>query len=55
MTDGLDFDELIAVLHEAIGSRRAVGLDITIFNPNLDPNRILARNLVAALGQGLAG
>jgi arginase len=54
MTDGLDFEELIAVLHEAIGSRLAVGLDITIFNPNLDPNRILARNLVAALVQGLA-
>jgi arginase len=49
MTDGLDFDELVAVLHVAIGSGRAVGLNITIFNPNLDPNRTLARNLVGAL------
>jgi arginase len=55
MTDGLDFDELVAVLHVAIGSGRAVGLNITIFNPNLDPNRTLARNLVGALWRGLAG
>jgi arginase len=54
MTDGLDFDELVAVLHVAIGSGRAVGLNITIFNPNLDPNRTLARNLVGALWRGLA-
>ena len=55
MSDGLDFDELVAVLHAALGSFRAVGLDLTIFNPNLDPNRTLARNLVGALRRGLAG
>jgi arginase len=54
MTDGLDYDELITVLRAAIGSGRAVGLNITIFNPNLDPNRAVARSLVAALAQGLA-
>jgi hypothetical protein len=43
------------VLHAALGSFRAVGLDLTIFNPNLDPNRTLARNLVGALRRGLAG
>jgi arginase len=53
MTDGLGFDELAAVLRAAIGSRRAVGLTLTIFNPNLDPNRIVARSLIAALTQGL--
>jgi arginase len=55
MSDGLDFNELVAVLQAAIGSGRAVGLDFTIFNPNLDPNRTLARNLVGALAQGLRG
>jgi arginase len=53
MTDGLDPDELVAVLQAAIGSGRAVGLDITIFNPNLDPNRTVARNLVGMLRRGL--
>ena len=54
MTDGLDPDELVAVLQAAIGSGRAAGLDITIFNPSLDPNRTVARKLVAALLRGLS-
>ncbi len=53
MSDGLDFEELVAVLKTAIGSGRAVGLDLTIFNPNLDPNRSIARQLVNALARGL--
>lgn len=53
MTDGLDFDELAAVLRTAVASGRAVGINITIFNPNLDPNRSVARNLVGCLRRGL--
>jgi len=53
MTDGLDFDELAAVLRAAVASGRAVGINITIFNPNLDPNRSVARNLVGCLRRGL--
>ena len=53
MSDGLDFEELVAVLKAAVGSGRAVGLNVTIFNPNLDPNRIIARQLVNALARGL--
>ena len=52
---GLDFDELVAVMRTAIADGRAVGLDLTIFNPNLDPNRTLARNLVDVLRRGLVG
>jgi arginase len=55
MTDGLDFDELAAVLRAAVASGRAVGINITIFNPNLDPNRSVARNLVNCLARGLGG
>jgi hypothetical protein len=43
------------VLRTAIGSGRAAGINVTIFNPNLDPNRSLARNLVGCLIQGLRG
>ena len=53
MTDGLDFDELADVLKAAVDSGRAVGINITIFNPNLDPNRSVARNLVNCLTRGL--
>jgi arginase len=53
MTDGLDFDELTDVLRAAISSGRAVGLNVTIYNPNLDPNRTIARNLVGCLTRGL--
>jgi arginase len=53
MTDGLDFDELATVLRAAVASGRAVGINITIFNPNLDPNRSVARNLVGCLRRGL--
>jgi arginase len=53
MSDGLEFEELVAVLKAAVGSGRAVGLDLTIFNPNLDPNRVIARQLVNALARGL--
>jgi arginase len=53
MTDGLDFDELATVLRAAVASGRAVGINITIFNPNLDPNRSVARNLVSCLRRGL--
>jgi arginase len=55
MSDGLDFDELATVLRTAIASGRAAGINVTIFNPNLDPNRSLARNLVGCLIQGLRG
>jgi arginase len=55
MTDGLDFDELAEVLRAAVASGRAVGINITIFNPNLDPNRSVARNLVNCLARGLGG
>lgn len=55
MTDGLDFDELADVLKAAVASGRAVGINITIFNPNLDPNRSVARNLVDCLARGLGG
>ncbi|MGH6962441.1 MAG: arginase family protein [Dongiaceae bacterium] len=55
MPDGLSLAELTDVLRAAIDSGRAVGVNLTIFNPNLDPNRAIARSLVACLARGLAG
>lgn len=52
---GLTWDELEHVLSAAIGSGRAAGLDVTIFNPQLDVDGSIAVALVRCLTRGLAG
>lgn len=54
MPDGLSWDELSTVLKQAIGSGRALGIDITVFNPKLDETGAIARAFVDALAKGLA-
>jgi arginase len=54
LPDGLTWEELTAVLRTAVASDHATGLDITIFNPTLDPDGRVARALVDALVAGLA-
>jgi len=53
MADGLSWDELRTVLQTALASGRAVGIEITIYNPALDADgssgRELARTLLEAL------
>lgn len=53
---GLSPDELRAVLGVALDSGRAVGLEVTIYNPDLDADgtagRVLAKVLAEALGTG---
>jgi arginase len=53
MPDGLSWDELRTVLEVAVASERAVGIEITIYNPSLDADgasgRGLARTLIEAL------
>jgi arginase len=54
MPDGLHWGELSTILKAAIGSGRALGLDITIFNPKLDKSGAITRDFVDALVDGLA-
>jgi arginase len=54
LPDGLGWDELTAVLRAAVASDRAVGLDVTIFNPTLDPDGQVASALVDSLVAGLS-
>jgi len=53
MADGLSWDELRVVLQTALESGRAVGIEVTIYNPALDADgssgRELARTLISAL------
>jgi arginase len=54
LPDGLSWTELTTVLRAALISGHAAGLDVTIFNPLLDPDGRLARALVDALVAGLS-
>ena len=54
LPDGLQWDELGAVLRSAIRSGRALGIDITIFNPKLDATGEIGRSFVDTLVAGLA-
>jgi len=53
MPDGLRWDELEAVLRVATASGRVRGVEVTIFNPALDPDGSIAAALVASLVAGL--
>jgi arginase len=46
LPDGLSWRELHAVLQTALGSQKAVGIEVTIFNPDLDSDGAIARSLV---------
>ncbi|MEJ8640884.1 arginase family protein [Streptomyces sp. MS1.HAVA.3] len=51
---GLTWQELESVLCTALADERAVGLDVTIFNPRLDPEGAAAARLTACLHRGLS-
>ncbi|MBT2365942.1 arginase family protein [Streptomyces sp. ISL-10] len=51
---GLTWEELEAVLGTALADERARGLDVTIFNPRLDPGGTMATRLVECLRRGLS-
>lgn len=50
---GLSFDELATTLRIAIASGKAVGIEITIYNPSLDTNGAAGRGLADAIARGL--
>jgi arginase len=54
LPDGLQWDELETVIRLAIDSGRAVGLEITIFNPLLDCDGSIADTLVGCLARSLS-
>jgi arginase len=50
---GLSWDEIKTVMRTGVGSGRAVGIDVTIFNPRLDADGSIARAFTDALALGL--
>lgn len=49
MKDGISYAELKRLLGAAFATGNVKGMTLSIYNPNLDPQRAIARNLVAAL------
>jgi arginase len=54
LPDGLSWDELEIVLRTALSDGRVAGLDVTIFNPRLDPGGQIAVRLAECLRRGLS-
>jgi arginase len=52
---GLTYDELASLVRRLIGSGRVAGLDIAIYDPDLDPGRTHAPNIVACIAAMLDG
>jgi arginase len=50
---GIDPDDLVAILSVLVADSACVGMDMTIFDPDLDPTGDLARLLVSLLGRVL--
>lgn len=55
MPGGLSFEELSDLLRALLDSGRAVGMDITIFNPALDPDGSIACGFASSVVAGLTG
>ena len=54
MQGGLSFAELGELLKVLLKSGRIVGMDVTVFNPNLDNDGSVARKLVSSVVKGLS-
>jgi arginase len=50
---GLSWEELSATLRAVLDTGKAVGMNVGIFNPTLDPDGTIARRLVECLVEGL--
>jgi arginase len=50
---GFDWETLEALTRRALSGPRLIGWDVTIYNPDLDPNRTDARRIVRYLSQAL--
>jgi arginase len=52
--DGLAWDEVVSALRTALGSGRAVGLQVAIYNPDFDGDGSNGRGLAATVREALA-
>jgi arginase len=50
---GLSLAELSSILRTLMASGKAVGMEITVFNPALDPDGAIAHRFVRSIVEGL--
>jgi arginase len=55
LPDGLSWDDLRAALRIAADSERAIGFQVTIYNPDLDSDGASGRGLAATIADSLSG
>ena len=53
LENGLSFRDLALLLDTLVSTGTTIGMDITIFNPKLDPSGDLARKLVECVSKPL--
>ncbi len=51
--DGLDYSEVAALLRGLLESPLAVGMEVTIYDPEADPTGEYARRLARSLAEGV--
>jgi arginase len=54
LNGGLSFCELNELLKIIVVTDRSIGMDITIFNPNLDPDGFIAFRFVSTIVKGIS-
>ena len=54
LADGLRLAEVNNLLKSLLATEQMVGISITIFNPSLDPDDLIANNISACLGEAFA-
>ena len=54
-SDGLSYPELVALLRSLLSSDLAVGMQVTIFDPELDPTGQIAEGFTSAIVKGFCG
>ena len=52
--DGLARDEVVSALSVALGSGRAIGLQVAIYNPDIDTDGSNGRGLAATVREALS-
>lgn len=52
--DGFSWDELSTVIRVAMSSPKAIGIQLTIYNPDMDPGELSGRGFAATVGKTMA-
>ncbi len=52
--DGISFSDLTSIIRAARSTNHCIGVDVTIYDPDLDPDALIASKIVSCLSQALS-